>query len=209
MNQKLSVKVEAQSVSLCLDFANTVVWHASQSPVEKLNTYGDLLGWAAEAGVVSRPQAEQLAQFAGQYPVQAEAARQQAIEIREAIYHIFSATAGSGEVDAADLDLLNETLAAAMAKARFSLGDEGYGWHWLEDEPALDGMLGAVLHSAASLLTTPELLRRVGECADPQGCGYLFLDLSKNRSRRWCDINDCGNRAKQRRHYQRARQKQA
>jgi predicted RNA-binding Zn ribbon-like protein len=45
----------------------------------------------------------------------------------------------------------------------------------------------------------------VGQCADENGCGWLFVDISKNHSRRWCDINDCGNRAKQRRYQQRAR----
>jgi len=49
----------------------------------------------------------------------------------------------------------------------------------------------------------------VGQCADEQGCGWLFVDTSKNRRRRWCDINDCGNRAKQRRYQQRARKQKS
>ncbi len=58
-----------------------------------------------------------------------------------------------------------------------------------------------MLWSAADLLTTAELAL-VGECAG-EGCSWLFLDTSRNRSRLWCSMEDCGNRAKARRHYAR------
>ena len=58
----------------------------------------------------------------------------------------------------------------------------------------LDQMLWPIALAAANLLTSEELLPRVGECADDRGCGWLFPDRSKNRSRQWCDINDCSNR---------------
>ena len=61
-------------------------------------------------------------------------------------------------------------------------------------------MLWPVVQSAVDLMTSPEL-DRVGQCADDRGCGWLFVDTTKNRSRRWCDMRDCGNRAKARRHY--------
>jgi predicted RNA-binding Zn ribbon-like protein len=207
MNKKLSVKVEAQSVSLCLDFANTSEWHASREPVEQLNSYADLVAWAVDAGLVASQRGAQLNQLASQQPARAEAALAQAISIREVIYRIFSAATGIGESDPADLDILNEALSAAMGNVRLSIGDASYEWGWSENG-GMDEMLWPVVRSAAGLLTAPELLMRVGRCADKHGCGYLFLDLSKNRSRRWCDIGDCGNRAKQRRHYQRVRQKQ-
>jgi len=44
---------------------------------------------------------------------------------------------------------------------------------------------------------------RVRECEDDRGCGFLFIDQSKNRSRRWCSMESCGNRAKARQHYAR------
>jgi len=50
---------------------------------------------------------------------------------------------------------------------------------------------------------TSEELDRVRECADDRGCGYLFMDTSRNRSRKWCDMRGCGNRAKAQRHYRR------
>jgi predicted RNA-binding Zn ribbon-like protein len=69
-------------------------------------------------------------------------------------------------------------------------------------------MLWPILRSAAEVLTS-EKRTRLGQCADDRGCGWLFLDTSKNRSRRWCDMEDCGNRAKARRHYLRERGRSA
>jgi predicted RNA-binding Zn ribbon-like protein len=51
-------------------------------------------------------------------------------------------------------------------------------------------------------LVTSKEIKRVGECADDRGCGYLFIDTSRNHSRRWCSMEACGNRAKAQRHYQ-------
>jgi predicted RNA-binding Zn ribbon-like protein len=64
-------------------------------------------------------------------------------------------------------------------------------------------MLWPVVRDAADLLTSKEL-NRVGRCADER-CGWLFVDTSRNRSRRWCSMESCGNRAKARRHYRKSR----
>jgi predicted RNA-binding Zn ribbon-like protein len=48
----------------------------------------------------------------------------------------------------------------------------------------------------------------VRECSGDT-CGWLFVDTSRNHSRRWCDMEDCGNRAKARRHYLRRKQLEA
>ena len=72
-------------------------------------------------------------------------------------------------------------------------------WRLAAEDAEFDLPLWPIVQSAAELLLSEHLRGRVGQCADPSGCGWLFLDLSKNRSRRWCSIQDCGNRAKQRR----------
>ncbi|MCX6026505.1 MAG: CGNR zinc finger domain-containing protein [Chloroflexi bacterium] len=61
-------------------------------------------------------------------------------------------------------------------------------------------VLWPVMRSAAELLTS-DLASRVGQCQDDRGCGWLFIDTSRNHTRRWCAMGDCGNRAKARRHY--------
>ena len=63
----------------------------------------------------------------------------------------------------------------------------------------MDLFLDPIIKSAADLLVSPEL-KRVKQCAD-DFCGWLFMDKSRNNSRRWCSMKDCGNRAKAHRHY--------
>jgi predicted RNA-binding Zn ribbon-like protein len=104
----------------------------------------------------------------------------------------------------ADLAELNNTLTKMTRGARLVNTAKGFAWKWDIDEEALDSLIWPVALSTAELLISEDR-ERVGQCADDRGCGWLFLDTSKNRSRRWCDINDCGNRAKQRRHYERMR----
>src|SRR5260221_3971430 len=101
---------------------------------------------------------------------------------------------------------MNSDLPASLAHSRLVPAAVGYSLHWPAQPDALDRMLWPVAYSAADLLTNPELLSRVGECADDRGCGYLFLDMTKNRSRRWCDMKDCGNRAQAQRHYERKKE---
>jgi predicted RNA-binding Zn ribbon-like protein len=194
---------------LCLDFCNTVEWHAGPSPVERIDTYADLSDWARQVGLLSQAASERLARHAQRHARAAEAVRGRAITLREAVYRTLAAHAHGRVPDPADLAVLNVELPQALARARLRLGGVAYRLTWDLDGEALDGLLWPIAYSAANLLATPELLARVGQCADDRGCGWLFLDMTKNRSRRWCDMKDCGNRAKARRHYQRVRGKVA
>ena len=101
------------------------------------------------------------------------------------------------------LDALNEEVSNALAHGRLAPTGEGFGWIWpgFADEP--ESLLWPVAKSAADLLTS-ERLARVRECAGGT-CGWLFIDTSKNHSRRWCDMRDCGNVAKAKRHYHKKR----
>ena len=198
---------QPEQIEVCLDFANTLRWHASDQPEEKLHTYPDWVMWASERGLVKADEARVLIGMAHQHPEEAAQTLQQAVNLREAIYRVFSAQAHGQLPAQADLDQINAAVSEVLAKAQVFLTENGFQWGWMVDVPALDQMLWPIPLAAANLLTSEELLPRVGECADDRGCGWLFLDRSKNRSRQWCDINDCGNRAKQKRHYERARRK--
>jgi predicted RNA-binding Zn ribbon-like protein len=80
-------------------------------------------------------------------------------------------------------------------------------WSWIAQDDVLDRMLWPVIRSAADLLTSQDLWS-VKICAS-DSCNWLFLDTSKNQSRRWCDMKSCGNRAKVHRHYERRKQPNA
>jgi predicted RNA-binding Zn ribbon-like protein len=187
---------------LCLDFANTLEWRATDQPTERLNDYPNLVSWAQGKGVISEGEVEHLVRSAEVHPAQASAVLNQAITLRETIYRIFSAVVAGRSPETADLAALNAALSQGMAHLRIIQTAAGFVWDWDGGEDALDQMLWPVVRSAVDLLTSKEL-ERVGECAGDWGCGWLFLDMSRNHSRRWCSMELCGNRAKVRRHYQR------
>lgn len=181
----------------CLDFVNTVDWRASDAPVELLGTYGDLLAWSRHAGLLPSSEAAALRREAKRRPVVAAEVLMRARALREAIHALATGSAGRG----AALEILNTELARAPARSRVAPGQGGYGWAAAPDPPPADRVLWPVAWSAASLLTGGEA-PRVKRCEGP-GCGWVFLDESGRR--RWCAMADCGNRAKARRHYGRAK----
>jgi len=194
---------------LCLAFANTADWHASEKPVEYLNSFADLVFWARAAERLTEEDEIRLLPFANEQPAVAARVLAQAIELREVIYRIFTAIAMERPVAESDLVGLNAVLHKALAHQIILPARDGFVWGWralgAPGDDAPDRMLWPVVRSAADLLVHGQL-ERVGLCADENGCGYLFYDTSRNRTRRWCDMKGCGNRAKARRHYQRGRQ---
>lgn len=192
---------DAEAEPLCLRFINTVDWRTGTHPEERLHTYGDLLAWAESAGILTGEQAGSLAaQMEGEEG--AAAALAGALALREALYRVFIAAMKQVAPAAGDLALVNAALREALAGLRLVVGEQGAGWAWAE-EAGHRRLLWPVVLSAARLLTSGRL-SRVRQCAD-DACGWLFLDLSRNGSRRWCSMKDCGNRAKARRHYRRRR----
>lgn len=189
---------------LCLDFANTAEWHASDDPHEHLDTYNDFVDWSEHAGTIEAEWAERLRRQASANPQAADRVLEDAIELREAMYRIFAAVVSGQDPAESDLGRISSAFSLALERARLSPEDGSFGWRWAGDAGALDRPLFPILRSAVSLLTSEEL-NRVGQCADDRGCGWLFLDMSRNRSRRWCDMEDCGNRAKAKRYYERHR----
>lgn len=194
--------LQLQEGWLCLDFANTVEWHASVQPTEHLGDYTGLVAWAKRRGLLSQAEAERLLHQAALRPQESAGVYARGVDLRETIYRIFSGLVHGERAQAEDLDKLNGFLCADATHFRIAQGSEGFVWDWQTTESTLDSMLWPVARSAAHLLTSPEL-ERVGQCADDRGCGWLFLDTSRNRSRRWCSMEGCGNRAKVRQHYKR------
>jgi predicted RNA-binding Zn ribbon-like protein len=195
-------QLKLDEAHLCLDFANTIEWHASGHPVEYLHTYADLIEWAQEVQLIDTDEAAGLLAAATREPQAAEEALREAVALREAIYQLFSAASDSREPEQADLDLFNGALARALSRAAIRPEADGFRWARNPESSPPDRILAPVVLSAAELLTS-ENLYRVGVCADEGGCGWLFYDTSRNRSRRWCSMGSCGNRAKAQRHYQR------
>ncbi len=188
---------------LCLDFANTVHSRAS-SPHELLNSYTDLLAWGRQAHILSEQAEERLRKKASRQPAAAARVLEHALSVREAIFRIFADQANGRTPACNDIHRLNTELARALGRLCLVPGQEGFTWDWGSQEQELDGMLWPVVRSAADVLTSSEL-NDVRICA-ANDCSWLFLDTSKNHSRRWCDMKSCGNRAKARKHYSQKKQ---
>lgn len=186
---------------LCLDFANSVAWRTSTHPEDFLSNYSDLVTWSQNAGILNERKALRLTQKAHYHPMDASIVFEQAFILREAIYQVFSAVAANQPVDLTALETLNLELLKALTHLHIVPIANGFAWDWIDSEDALDAMLWTIANSAAELLTSQQM-NRVRECSG-DGCGWLFLDETRNGSRRWCDMSICGNRAKANRHYQR------
>ncbi len=187
-----------------LDFANTVDPRHGVHPRDYLGDYADLVAWGRHASLLTEGDVRHLSDEAARRPAEATAIFERAIAVRETIYRVFSARARGVAPRGADLDALHSAYVAALTHARIVPTADGCAWTWREDVDALDRMLWPVVRSAVDLLTADEAAR-VKECPGSDGCSWLFLDTSKNGSRRWCSMEGCGSRVKMRRHYARHR----
>ena len=204
----LGLNLDLKSGHPVLEFTNTVGNHASEHPGETLFNYEDLLAWMGKAGLMRAEQMESLKRKAATRPEESAGIFAKSLEVREAVYRIFVAKTKSKSPADSDLAILNSVLTHPNSGAQMVYRSGRFEWGWNFDENALECPLWVLALSAVDLLTS-ENLKWVGQCADEEGCGWLFVDTSKNHSRRWCDINDCGNRAKQRRYQQRARRQKS
>ncbi len=190
---------------LCLNFANTVSGlREGGHEREHLGAYEQFVAWAAHAGAVELAEARALLERSREDTAGATRALHRALALRDAIHDIFAAVAHRRRPPERALDGLNGALSEALRHARIVAADGRFVWDWDNLTARLEAPLWPVLRSAADLLTAGEL-ERVKQCPYPH-CGWLFVDLSKNKSRRWCEMSVCGNRTKARRHYLREKQ---
>lgn len=183
--------------TVALDFANTVGGTHTAPSHEHLVDYRDLLDFARSAGTISPSQARRLVDEAERQPTRAAAVLRRAIGLREAIWRVFDAFAKEARADPADLATIHVEELAALRHARIEQTGSRVEYRW-SDELSLDRPLWDLARSAADLLRSADDLPRVRECGSAT-CEWLFIDRSRNHTRRWCDMADCGNRAKQRR----------
>ncbi len=197
----MSFELKGQE-TVALDFANTIDWHISDHPEENLKSYDDLARWSFERKILNQKQLDYLLMQAGQNKGKADEVYRYALQLRENIFNIFLRNFKHQMIDAEEMHQLNIALQAGFDHLKLINQDNSFSWKFEQDDSDLGLMLWPVILSAVNLLNSP-LLSQVKVCADETGCGWLFLDRSKNSSRRWCDMKDCGNRAKARRHYRR------
>jgi predicted RNA-binding Zn ribbon-like protein len=124
---------------------------------------------------------------------EAEAVYRKGLDLREVIFRLFSTLAAGHQADGVDLKHLSSVWQEGQGHASLVRSTKGFNLGW-DDEPCLESLLRAVASSAIHLLTSPNV-RQVRRC-DGERCDWLFVDASRNHLRRWCSMDECGNRAK-------------
>jgi len=188
----------------CLDFANSVEMPLSDRPLDLVRSYADLVDWGVLSGLLDEHSADRLRREAGRSPGEAASVFARAIALRGAITRVFTAVVDGVGPDAADLALIHREYLAALGHTRLTATASGFT---LADHGGveLDRVLWPVARSAVDLLLTGDPAR-VKRCAGSGGgCGWLFYDVSRNGSRRWCSMEGCGSQAKMRRYRARGR----
>jgi predicted RNA-binding Zn ribbon-like protein len=190
--------------ALCLDFANTVSHrHLPERRTEHLDSYSDLVAFADQSKLISPKLAATLRALCSRNHSEAQSSFHRSIVFRETLYRAFSAIAAGKHVHPEDVQQINDAAIEALKQRKLMRTNGDYRWEWQSGGAnPLDRILWPVAASAADLLTSKDR-NDIRECGAPD-CEWLFLDHSRNGSRRWCDMKSCGNRQKARRHYQRA-----
>jgi len=201
MSQSKKSPFEFTGGNLCLDFANTVDNRTSERETDLLIDYSRLLQWGEESGAIPRKTAEKLNHLASESPGNAQLVVRRAVQLRDAVYDLFSAVAQRRGIPGTALGTLNRAAQVASEHAQVVAANRHFNWDWMSPEIHLDSMLWPVARAAAELLTSEDLAN-VRQCAS-ETCAWVFLDRTKNHRRRWCDMKTCGNRNKARRYYQR------
>jgi predicted RNA-binding Zn ribbon-like protein len=192
--------------AVCLDFTNTLDDRFSNQPKELLAQYVDLARFAEDSGILTGMQVDRLIERSGSNSEAAGRALAAAIEMREAMFAVFWAVVNRKAAPPVALIKLNQYVQRAAQHAQLvqvsgSPITARFEWRFDDTPSDFEAPLWPIARSAADLLAS-EQLAYVRPCAS-KTCLWLFLDVSKNHRRRWCDMTKCGNRAKFQRFYDR------
>lgn len=185
-------KFEFIGGTLCLDFLNTVHRFGAEEPGDELETPDDLLAWAVEAKLLRAEEASQIRRQFQANPRSGEEALRQAKRIRSQLRELLRRA--SRRVQRKDIALLNSWLKQHSGIPTVARDNTGWRFAWRPQSTGVQRVLFEIMLSAAHLVTGGKR-ERIRECASPI-CTWLFIDTSKNHTRRWCDMRVCGNRAK-------------
>jgi len=214
-------KFELIGGNVCLDFINTLDDRPSDKPKESLTNYYELARFGEDTGILTPEQLDFFFERVHLMPDEAEDALRRAINLREAMYAVFAALMNKQTVPQVAMDTLNAYIQDAALHSRLVQSDvvqpemvqrdmvqpdmapreERMEWRFDDLTSSFDAMLWPIARGAADLLASSDLAR-VRACSSPT-CQWFFLDTSKNHHRRWCSMQQCGNRAKVRRFYAR------
>lgn len=193
-DQKRSFQLIAGNPAL--DLVNTLDWRFRESGAEELlPDYQQLVDFAEESALLDAKRARQLKRNADSSA--ANRVLEQVRALREVLADLIYAGLDGVDASSTSMQTLEKFLREARAQARLVRNGTRLQWDWAGAESKAEFPLW-LLTRAASRLMLSENVEKVRACANPE-CRWLFLDTSKNHTRRWCDMKLCGNRMKARR----------
>jgi predicted RNA-binding Zn ribbon-like protein len=182
---------------LALNFANTESGRGFPSHQNHFRGAGNVVEWLRHAKALPVEEADWLRKRVGERADLAADLLAQAVALREAIHDIGAALGRHAKPPEAALASLSALHARCVAKAELAPGALSCRWSWSVRASPVEAALGPIALAAVRLFTEGDF-HRIRECGG-HACGWLFYDRSKNNRRRWCEMEVCGNRAKQRR----------
>jgi len=188
-------KIRLDGGNLSLNFVNTIHDRYEEPRQDYLNNYTDLVGWAHYAGGINTVQRNNLLRYSQNQPDETEKIFGEAIQLRETIYSYTLCLINEEKVSSEDAEFINQWLSKAFSNLELTQLKNAYLLDWKEEHFGLESVLWPIIKSFAELMTS-DSRNRIKLCSS---CGWMFVDGSKNNSRRWCSMETCGNRVKARR----------
>jgi predicted RNA-binding Zn ribbon-like protein len=183
---------------IAFDLTNTSSGRGGPKHLEHLTCADDVIRWAQHSRVINPSEAAWLANEIGKDPGLARRLLKRTLELRELVYTIGAELAAGRPPPSIQIEQLTHIHTTCLACAKLVAHGQGFVWSWIAADGPVERILGPISLSILTLLTQTNL-SRVKQCQG-EHCGWIFFDTTKNKSRRWCEMEVCGNRAKQRRH---------
>jgi predicted RNA-binding Zn ribbon-like protein len=189
---------KAAAGRMSLDFVNTVAWPGTDRGHDWLDRPTNVVVWAVAVGALTDEEAEAIDTSLAADPAHAMRSLRRVQALRADLADVLTPLAHAQRPEVAAVERLNTLLARTSSRRR--VDPTQLTWSWQPHRELVD-IADVLVHDAADIVTTTDH-SRLGYCA---GCDWLFFDTTKNRSRRWCDMADCGSRDKASRYYHRHR----
>jgi predicted RNA-binding Zn ribbon-like protein len=182
---------------LALNFANTESGRGFPSHQNHFREAANVAEWLRHAKALPVEETDWLQTRVAERPDLARDLLATAVALRDAVHDIGVALGHRAKPPEAALASLSALHARCVARAELAPGVESCRWQWSVRASPVEAALGPIALAAVRLFTEGDFAR-IRECGG-HACGWLFYDRSKNNRRRWCEMEVCGNRAKQRR----------
>ena len=182
--------------NLSLDFVNTVHDRHEDPLRNLLKNYLDLVIWVYFATAINNSQKERLLQKGRENQLKANQIYRDSLQLREAFYDFIVNTINRNEVSQVNMQLINQWYSRASSSLELTRLDDRFVLDWEAGSFELESILWPIVRAFVNLVISEDR-NRIKQCSN---CGYLFIDNSKNKSRRWCSMEICGNRVKARRY---------